>query len=431
MAREVWTMEDMNELHAVIRVGGKVCILNHEVDPITGAPDFTLSTKADFLLLHANHCDFDERDKPIAPLWLADEARAEYGGITFSPVRETRPDYYNLWQGFGVKPSANGKCDLFLAHIRDNIANGDADHYRYIMTWLARLVQQPWNRAGISLVLRGTEGVGKGYFVNMIGKLFGRHYVPVTQMNHLIGRFNGHLKYGLLVFVDEAFWKGGNHRAAAGLLKTLITEPTFLVEPKNFDAFPLPNFTHFIIASNEDWAVPVGLDARRFAAFDVSPAHQNDRAYFAAIDKQMMLHAGLPKLLHVLQTYDISKVNLHVVPKTAALAEMKKLSMDSVQAFLLDLVENEFSDPHFERLPDGSLWINAKTFYQLYVAHTPMNERESNVAFGIAITKLLPISNSRDGRRTVAGQRRPGHYIAPIKACRAAFEKKLGDVNWE
>jgi hypothetical protein len=37
------------------------------------------------------------------------------------------------------------------------------------------------------------------------------------------------------------------------------------------------------MASNANWVVPAALDDRRFAAFDVSPEHANDKSYFVSL----------------------------------------------------------------------------------------------------------------------------------------------------
>ena len=71
--------------------------------------------------------------------------------------------------------------------------------------WMADAIQNPSTRPGVALAIRGQQGVGKGVFVNMFARLFGPHFIQVTQSSHLVGNFNGHQKDKLLVFADEAF----------------------------------------------------------------------------------------------------------------------------------------------------------------------------------------------------------------------------------
>ena len=108
--------------------------------------------------------------------------RRQYQGIVCNPEQEVE-GYYNLWRGFAVEP-IEGDCSLYLQHIQDNIASGNEQLYTYILAWMADAVQHPGQRPGVSLVLRGKQGVGKGVFVTQFGKLFGRHFKHLTKPRH-------------------------------------------------------------------------------------------------------------------------------------------------------------------------------------------------------------------------------------------------------
>ena len=45
----------------------------------------------------------------------------------------------------------------------------------------------------------------------------------------------------------------------------MITEPTLAIERKGQDTETVPNMLHILMASNNQWIVPAGLDERRFA----------------------------------------------------------------------------------------------------------------------------------------------------------------------
>ena len=143
----------------------------------------------------------------------------------------------------------------------------------------------------MSLVLRGCEGVGKGFFARVIGELCPQHYVVVSQAAQLTGKFNAHFQRALMVFVDEGFWAG--EKSGEGALKHLVTDEELLIECKHRDAFMVRNLSRLIIASNEKWVVPAGIRARRWCVLDVADTHANDRAYFGAIDDELHRDGGL------------------------------------------------------------------------------------------------------------------------------------------
>ncbi len=100
-------------------------------------------------------------------------------------------------------------------------------------------------------MLRGSQGTGKGTFVEPFGKVFGSHFLHITQQEHFAGRFTEHFKNVILAFVDEALWAGD--RKAEGHIKGLITESTILIEPKFVNPYPFKNHVNFIFASNSNW----------------------------------------------------------------------------------------------------------------------------------------------------------------------------------
>ena len=93
-------IEEINQRHAVVMVGGKCCILNEIIDPTFNRPDFTLSTMADFKNRYNNR---RIGETCIATYWLRHPKRRQFEGIVFAPKMET-PNHYNLWCGFVVEP---------------------------------------------------------------------------------------------------------------------------------------------------------------------------------------------------------------------------------------------------------------------------------------------------------------------------------------
>ncbi len=202
-------------------------------------------------------------------------------------------------------------------HLKEVIAGDDESIYKYLLAWMADLVQNPGGkRVGTSIVMRGKQGVGKGAFTSQLGEIFGSHFLHITNPAHIVNRFNQHLKDALLVFIDEGFWAGD--KAAEGVLKGMVTEKYFMCEPKGKDAFPVENHVHLIIASNNSWVVPAGFEERRFMVLDVSDKYAGCMQYFTALFNQMD-NGGREAMLYDLLRMDYSDVNLRVIPRTKAL----------------------------------------------------------------------------------------------------------------
>src|SRR5262249_30466115 len=145
---------------------------------------------------------------------------------------------------------------LYLSHMTDVVCSGNHEHATYLLDWMAWGVQNPGERAGVAVVLRGDEGVGKGIAIGGYGELFGQHFVQISQASHLTGNFNAHLQACSVLFADEAFFAGD--RRHENVLKAIITEPTIQIEPKGCDPFAVRNTLKIFMSSNNDFVVPAG-----------------------------------------------------------------------------------------------------------------------------------------------------------------------------
>lgn len=321
---------EMNERHAAIfDVGGKFRIATERYDPALGRDCITFQEKTAFFDRYANRLiqvGVDEKDKPkYMPLglwWFRHSKRREYESVVFAPEREA-PGQYNLWQGFACA-SRPGDCSLFLDHLKTILCAGVQEHYNYLIGWMARAIQYPWKNGQVAVVMRGKQGTGKGFFAEQFGALWGRHYLHISDQEHLVGRFNAHFMECAIIFADEAVWAG--NRKQESILKALITETTVAVEKKGIDLMTMPNCLHVIMASNEHWVFPAGPDDRRFFALDVPDARKEDHEYFTTI-KEQLDSGGREALLHYLRTYNIDDFNVRKVPKTEMLREQKHLTM--------------------------------------------------------------------------------------------------------
>ena len=89
------------------------------------------------------------------------------------------PDTFNFWPGFGVEIRHvdddflewNDKWKLVIDFINDIICSDDDASYEYLQQWIGHLVQKPWEKPEVSIVLIGTKGTGKSLFAKFLERL--------------------------------------------------------------------------------------------------------------------------------------------------------------------------------------------------------------------------------------------------------------------
>lgn len=344
----------LNEKHAVIgNLGGKCRIIEEVWDPSLKRTRITKQSFEDFRNRYRNrrvvvgaNDNGQPVEKAVGAWWIDHPARRQYETIVFAPGQEVERAY-NLWRGFAVDSLPGDKHEPFLRHVRENVCSGNDEWYHYLVGWMARAVQEPGSPGEVAVVLRGKRGTGKSFFAKMFGRLFGRHFLQVANAQHLVGSFNAHLRDTVVLFGDEAFYAGDKKHES--VLKTLVTEEQLVVEGKGVDAEAAANFTHLILASNEDWVVPAGLEERRFLALDMADDRMQDNAYFRAI-KTDLEAGGFENLLHFLRTYDLRDFEVRTAPKTKALREQQGYSLPPVQQYFYACLRGgnppEGAEPH-------------------------------------------------------------------------------------
>jgi primase-polymerase (primpol)-like protein len=422
-------VDRMNQRFAIVSVGNQIKILDDE-----DREDIKLLSRPDFAIQTANITSPAERTS-ASMLWLKSQQRRQFKGLVFSPGRD-KPDYYNLWRGFSVEPK-KGNCSRFWELVQHAICAGVPELFEYVRRYCAHLVQRPWERPEVALILRGGQGTGKNTFVDTLGSLVSHHFRQVNSTEQLTGRFNGHMKSILLLHANEASW-GGN-KSERGKLKAMVTDAMLPVEMKNQDIIDIDNYLRLIVSSNEDWPVPIDLDDRRFVVLDVSPAYQQNKTFFAALHAQLD-DGGYAALMHDLLAIDLSGFTPRVKPASPFGADIKMRSADGPTRWLYDVLNaNTWAGQGFMFEPVGSTAVKQKDevfkdylwWAQFAPERHPVDRgqffKTVLVLLGPAITEVRPAAREGEPRERKL-------VFSSLAACRSEFEratKTTGTLPWE
>lgn len=394
-------MEKMSRWFKTVDDGGKLRVYRKRRDELLNRSYWSKYARRDFLevcksALHlpmvrcGDKASGDPRYEDAAVHWLDHYyKKTTYSGVTFAPEHdgEKTPDgKLNLWQGFAHEPRAAGSWAMLEDLVYETLCGMDERASEYVLDWLARAVQRPWEPGRTALVFKGPKGTGKGTLGRAFVDLFGQHGMHITSQALLTGRFNIHLRDVCALFADEAFWAGD--KAGEGVLKGLITEPTLAYEGKGRDVETGRNCVHLVMASNEDWVVPAGTDnERRYAVFNVDQDNRGS-AFWSRLNNELR-RGGYNRMLHDLLARDVSGFNPHNIPATTALAEQKIRSLDTVAAWLLEAAEDNLAD--FGTRVQGM--YSTSDVYDSYLRYCDRanigGRRMSNTAFGIALKKYV------------------------------------------
>ena len=409
---------EMNTRYFVARIGGGVFVFDEQDRNIlSGGMAFTA-----FKQLHAGRV---VNGVNVAAAWLSRPERRTYERVVFDPAGNTETAAFNTWRGLAVAPAA-GSCVLILEHIRLVWCSGNMAQFEYVIRWLALLVQRPWQKPEVALVLRSREGTGKTIIVQILLNILGVHGFVAAQKDQVAGRFNGHLFDKVLVVLEEAFFAGDP--AAVSATKALVTNQTLGYEAKGKDAFSAANFAHVISMTNHEWAAPAGEDSRRWMMMDVSDAKRGKHDYFAALAAEIE-NGGTGAFLHHLLSIGLTDWNPRALPESNALHAQQRETMmrsDPVAAWWYHvLAEGTFT------VEGGALdWANEIDAKDAQDSYIRASARARNAptwdAAAKRLRKYVPTGAFVKSRKSGNGIRHFVYSLPDIADARICFSKATG-----
>ncbi len=455
-------LEDFDRYHGLAMVEGRALVVyrerNANMDQMTTvfASPKDLSTfyknKRIPKITESGQKKISLTTEEIVPVWLSMTSRRTYSQLMFHPhpdmvagAREM-PDTeeYNLYQGLAIRPHP-GDCTLILQHIREVWCSGNLDDYEYVLNWLARMFQEPQTQGKTVIVLSSGEGAGKNIIVDALVSAFGKHAFTCTRSEDLTGKFNDHLGTSVLVFANEAIW--GGDKALEGALKAMVTDPILPIEKKYLPKFTVRNCTHLIVASNNDWVVPVGWDDRRFVFLELSGHRVGDSTYFKALAHQID-NGGLEAFVHfLLRERNIAGFDPQHIPesvRSSAKFDNKIRTTDSVTQWWVAMLQQGQivqTDIWGEQRPGGITpnWINSEVILGRKVLYGAYQEWARNMvrhvehlnSFGKTLKKLLPSLKIARPREEESNKRQRGYVFPPLAECRKELEKSVRQkLDW-
>ncbi len=318
----------------------------------------------------------DEKSKP----WIKksfsnilEELRHElqYKCVDFIPKHENiEPGTFNLFTSFRAQKCGNvideSKIDKILWHIRHIWCKNNDDLYNYIINWLAHLMQYPYKKIGIAILLKSEQGAGKNIIWEFIADcIIGKKYsLVIGDIDRLLGRFNSIVQNRLLTICDEISNYGGAFKSN-NKLKNLITQTEQHIEKKGIDTIPFTDFNNYIFLSNNNWPIKVEQSDRRFFCLELSNSKCKDSEYFNSLAHQLNNNCANIFYNYLLKI-DISNWDKLKIPDTGLRNELKINSLPKTVQFLIRCVEGEIDSIHLDKIKNKKK-LQTSELYALFL----------------------------------------------------------------
>lgn len=240
----------------------------------------------------------------------------------------------NTWKDGGVA-AAEGDASLWLDHLR-YLLPGDGER-RWLLQYLAHLVQRPAVKIKSAILLQSKQGVGKNILVRAIKRMFHENDVREVYGGVLGERWQAELGNVRLLALDEL--QIDELKTAYNRLKRWATEEFQSVERKGVDAFNVRTPRGIIIMTNSDKPMAIEHDDRRLFVCKVE-APKRERSYYRHLEEVGHSDESVAAFKHYLLNVDLSDFDANAEPpRTGAKEELIRASAPVLEQVIVDLRE--------------------------------------------------------------------------------------------
>jgi putative DNA primase/helicase len=262
--------------------------------------------------------------------------------VGFDPSGADPAVLCNLWTGWPTTPR-KGSCERLLELLRYLCAEEDnaEEIYQWVLRWLAYPLQHPGAKMQTGLLVHGEEGSGKNLFFGAIRKIYGRYGGSINQ-DDLEDKFNDWASAKLFMIANEVVTRVELYHVQ-GKLKNMITEPEWLINPKNLPRRAEQNHCNFVFFSNRIDIAKLDKQDRRYAVvWTPGPLGADFYQEVAAELKD----GGSAALHHYLLHLDLGDFSAHAKPPmTRAKRELIDLGLDNTERFYLQWIAEQTEWP--------------------------------------------------------------------------------------
>lgn len=292
--------------------------------------------------------------------WFGDPSKLYVNQFLFNPQLDTGivkidgENYCNLFQGFNFKGDGELteedkiNSEPFLELIRDLVGgDGSVDEcFNYLMNYFASIIQKPWEKQRVCVILQGEEGCGKDTFFSIISRIIGNGFVNANNVKDFLGDFNGLIRDAIVVKCEElAFGDSINFIES---FKSYITCDTIVINEKNEKRITLDSFHNYFASTNNQVPVLITPNDRRFVILKSAQKFMGNVDYFNSIYKLVGDDKIIASFARYLMNWKISEsYNAFKSRPSTSIYNYARLSTRPQHA---DFLENFISGGIAERL---------------------------------------------------------------------------------
>jgi hypothetical protein len=321
---------------------------------------------------------------PFFDIWFNRLDRRSIDYITYKETTDPLAFYQPVRFAYQKEGPINEDAREFFMDLINITSNGEEPLKQYLLSYLAHLIQKPFDLPGTALVLTGSQGTGKDTLFDFIGnKVLGEYnFADYSDNGQFFDHYDTKRAGKFLSKLQEADAKYCKPNASK--LKGLITAKTLDYNPKGKPSFQLPNCLRQIFTTNKENPFQITDGERRYVMYSVSREKQGDHDYWTRLNRAFNAEGAGYTVGKLLMEYDISNFNPAVLPDNKYFNMLKEVTELSDETFLK-------SDDWNGQPCNISHLFN---LYQTFCQNSNLEQRATNT-YGLKNVMMKHVNNKR------------------------------------
>lgn len=246
-------------------------------------------------------------------------------------------EVFSTFQGYkyNVLDKVNmNVIDMFMNFVKEVICDSNDEVYKYVIGWLAKMIQQPGVKNETAIILKGLQGIGKNRFTDIISELLSGYSIKnVTEISELTGNFNSVVENKMFIVLNELKNVGDDRMANFNALKSIITDDTIRINEKNQPRRTAQNVANFMFCTNNSYPVKIEVGDRRYVVLSVNGKYKGNFKYFEQLMNSCTTEF-YDNLLTYFMKYDLSTFNVRLIPTTEAKEDLIEVSCSPIDEWI-------------------------------------------------------------------------------------------------
>jgi len=253
-------------------------------------------------------------------------------------VSFNQTQYLNTFKTY-IPKTENNECEPFL-ELMSRMFPVDTER-KIVTQFIAHALRHPEQRPTYGLLLTGTTSTGKGtLYQSVLAPLLANQVASARSFEQVLGKHSELLNGTLLVILDDI--KSGNANTYIKL-KSVMTEPTILINPKYLLEKTVKVYSRIIFNSNEKLPLPIAEDDRRWFAtqpMQHKVSKEETTEFIKTFKEWVNNESNLDAIFNYLVSVDLADFDAYQCKQTPTLLAMMEQSTPSLELVLQDFIDN-------------------------------------------------------------------------------------------